>query len=116
MTREAGEILFELERPGLHFHLKLHHPTVSLGVIVDDEGLAICHGDDGAAESPHYIAKGARPKRLRIFLDYGSIEVFADRGRWAGTKRISGFEPVQSARLIAETGGVLHATVWALKP
>lgn len=110
------EILFELEKPGAHFRLKLDHPTVRLEVVVDDEGLAICHEDGGAARSPHYIAKGARPRRLRIFLDYGSIEVFADRGRWAGTKRISGFEPVQSARLIAETGAVLHATVWALKP
>jgi beta-fructofuranosidase len=112
----AVEILFELATPGTNFHLALEHPNVRLGVLLDDEGLAICHERDGETTSPRYIAKGARPKRLRIFLDYGSIEVFADNGRWAGTKRIDGFEPVRSAILSAEAGTILHATVWALKP
>lgn len=112
----AVEILFELETAGAHFHLKLDHPNVRLGVVLDDEGLAISYQDGAGAASPRYIAKGARPKRLRVFLDYGSIEVFADQGRWTGTKRIDGFEPVRSARLVAETGTVTRATVWALRP
>jgi len=53
---------------------------------------------------------------VRIFLDYGSIEVFADRGRWTGTKRIDGFEPIRSARMKAAAGAVAQATIWALKP
>lgn len=112
----AVEILFELATPGTNFHLALEHPNVRLGLLLDDEGLAICHERDGETTSPRYIAKGARPKRLRIFLDYGSIEVFADNGRWTGTKRIDGFEPIRSAILSAEAGTILHATVWALKP
>lgn len=109
----AIEILFELDEPGAPFELELDHPEVRLGVGLTDAGLFIRYGREGR-ESPSYIAQGARPKRLRVFLDYGSIEVFADHGRWAGTKRITGFEPVRSARLTA--GTVSHATVWALKP
>jgi beta-fructofuranosidase len=110
----AVEILFELEVPGSHFSLELEHPRVRLGVVLDEEGLRIVHEDSARPTSPRYIAKGARPKRLRIFLDYGSIEVFADNGRWTGTKRIDGFEPVRSAVLTAEAGTIGHATVWSL--
>lgn len=111
----AVEILFELAEPGLSFDLELDHPGARLGVVCDDDGLWIRH-EVGDAPSPRYIALGARPRRIRIFLDYGSIEVFADHGRWAGTKRIDGFAPIRSARLTAEPGAVTHATVWALKP
>jgi beta-fructofuranosidase len=48
-------------------------------------------------------------------VDYGSIEVFADHGRFVGTKRIDSFEPVRSARLKAAQGAVSHATTWMLK-
>ncbi|WP_428413917.1 GH32 C-terminal domain-containing protein [Pararhizobium sp.] len=64
---------------------------------------------------PRYIARGARPMNLRIFLDAGSIEVFADHGRWAGTKRIEGFEPVRSVRLEAAEGYVTSGRIFALK-
>lgn len=110
----AVEILFELSEPGLPFELELDHPAARIGVGVDEAGLHIRYGVDGA-ESPDYLAVGARPYRLRIFLDRGSIEVFADHGRWAGTKRIEGFEPARGARLRAEQGAVAFATIWALK-
>ncbi|OJG00080.1 beta-fructofuranosidase [Pararhizobium antarcticum] len=111
----AAEILFELNDAGTPFELELDHPDVRLGVFVDDVGLWIRHEVEGAGASPDYVARGARPKRLRIFLDYGSIEVFADDGRWVGTKRIDGFAPIRSARLTAPSGSVANATVWALR-
>lgn len=117
LVNGAVEILFELAEPGTPFRLQLNHPGVDLQVVVDGDGLAIRYREEGQEkESPRYLARGARPRRLRIFLDYGSIEVFADRGRWAGTKRIKGFEPVQSVWLEAEPGTVRNAIVWALKP
>ncbi len=116
LVNGAVEILFELTEPGAHFKLQLNHPHVDLQVVADDQGLAIKYLEENQVSSPHYLAKGAKAKRLRIFLDYGSIEVFADHGRWAGTKRIKGFEPVQSVWLAAEPGAVAHAIVWALKP
>ncbi len=67
-----------------------------------------------AKASPRYIAAGARPSTVRIFLDAGSIEVFADDGRWTGTKRLPGFKGVSSARLIAAEGSVMAAEIWQL--
>ncbi|NTF31238.1 GH32 C-terminal domain-containing protein [Rhizobium skierniewicense] len=111
----AVEILFELEKPGLPFELELEHPTVKLGVVCDETGLWIRYEDGRDGPSPRYISEGARPFRLRIFIDYGSIEVFADHGRYVGTKRIDSFEPVRSAQLKSTSGAVSHATTWMLK-
>ncbi|HCL64883.1 MAG TPA: beta-fructofuranosidase [Rhizobium sp.] len=110
----AVEILFELRDPGARFDLRFDHPGVRLGVVQDETGLWIRHEIEGKT-SPRYIAPGARAKRLRIFLDYGSIEVFADHGRFTGTKRIDGFEPVRSARLVEGTADISYATIWALR-
>lgn len=112
----AVELLFELTKPGLPFELELDHPDVRLGVVCDETGLSIRHEDGSSdATSPRYISQGARPFRLRIFIDYGSIEVFADHGRYVGTKRIASFEPVRSATLKTTEGAVAHATIWSLK-
>ena len=83
-------------------------------LVQDETGLVLRYERPGQP-SPHYIAEAARVSRLRIFLDYGSIEVFADDGRIAGTKRIDGFDPVRSARLTAPTGTLRSATIWALR-
>jgi len=112
----ASEILFELNEPGKPFEVEFDHPDVRLGLVSDEDGLSIRYQRNGEAEdAPRYIATGAHPKRIRLFLDYGSIEVFADRGRWVGTKRIAGFEPVRSVRLKVDPGLVSHATVWSLE-
>ncbi|GEO83508.1 MULTISPECIES: GH32 C-terminal domain-containing protein [Alphaproteobacteria] len=110
----AVEILFDLNEPGLAFDLTLEHPHVALGLVQDETGLWLRYGSPDRA-SPRYIVEGAQVQRLRIFLDYGSIEVFADGGRIAGTKRVDGFEPVSSARLSASPDAIRHATIWALR-
>lgn len=110
----AVELLFDLREAGLPFDLSLEHPDVDLGLVQDESGLWLRFDRPGLT-SPRYIVEGARVRRVRIFLDYGSIEVFADGGRIAGTKRIDGFEPVRSARLSAAADAVHHATVWALR-
>jgi beta-fructofuranosidase len=109
------EILFELSEAGTPFELELDHPTVRLAVVSDDTGLWIRHEDGRDSPSPRYLAQGARVSRVRIFIDHGSIEVFADRGRHVGTKRIESFEPVRSARLTTQKDAVTHATIWALR-
>lgn len=115
----AAEVLFDLREEGAPFRLDFEHPSVSLALVQHQEGLEILHGKKGAeaAEpSPRYLARRASVSRLRVFIDYGSIEVFADGGRVAGTKRIDGFEPVQSLRLAADADVVTRATVWGLRP
>lgn len=111
----AVEILFETLEPGSHFDLEFDHAALRIGVVCDNAGLWIRHEDKNGGTSPRYIAKDARPSHLRIFLDYGSIEVFADRGRWVGTKRIDGFQPVRSAVLHTNPASIKHATIWSLR-
>lgn len=111
----AAEIAFELSQPGEPFELHFDHPHVRLGVGVDAEGLSIRYGRDGEPRGPRYLAAGARPKDLRIFLDHGSIEVFADNGRWTGTKRIESLDPVRSVRFAAPPGAMAKGTIWTLK-
>jgi len=108
----AVEIVLDLAELGAAFDLAFDHPDVKLGVRLDDEGFAIVFDVGTGKTPPRYIAAGATPKELRIFLDAGSIEVFADNGRWTGTKRIPGFSAARSARL---TGTVAVAKIWQLK-
>ncbi|MGF6177831.1 glycoside hydrolase family 32 protein [Ensifer sp. 4252] len=111
----AVEIVIELAAPGATFHLELDHPEVGLGVQLGPEGLIIHYAPPNGKETPRYIAVGAKPSTLRIFLDVGSIEVFADNGRWTGTKRLPGFAAVSTARLLASAGNIAAATIWHLE-
>lgn len=108
----AVEIVLDLIASGATFDLTFDHPDVDLGVKVDGNGLSIVFDPRTGKAPPHYIATGAKPSTLRVFLDAGSIEVFADNGRWTGTKRIPGFAAARSARL---EGAVAKASVWQLK-
>lgn len=112
----AVEIVIELAKPGAAFALAFDHSAVTLGVAVSGQGLSITYAATGQETGPSYIAAGATPQSLRIFLDVGSIEVFADGGRWAGTKRIEGFEPVRSARVSEGADAIRSARIYALKP
>lgn len=108
----AVEIVLDLAAPGAAFDLAFDHPDVTLGVKLDADGLAIVFDAGTGKTPPRYLAASARPSELRIFLDAGSIEVFADNGRWTGTKRIPGFAAARSATL---AGGVSAASIWQLK-
>ncbi|CAN7522058.1 GH32 C-terminal domain-containing protein [Pararhizobium sp. LjRoot238] len=111
----AVEIVIDLTEPGAAFELVFDHRLVTLGVSVSGQGLSINYAAPEQETGPSYIATGARPQSLRIFLDVGSIEVFADGGRWAGTKRIEGFEPVRSVRIASGVGAIRSARIHALK-
>ncbi|THV23828.1 GH32 C-terminal domain-containing protein [Peteryoungia ipomoeae] len=114
----ASEVLFDLNEAGAPFRLDFDHPGVELALVQHEEGLEIVYGQKGPEPSrtaPRYIARRASVSRLRIFIDYGSIEVFGDGGRVAATKRIDGFEPVQAMRLTADADVVSRATVWGLR-
>jgi beta-fructofuranosidase len=111
----AVEIVLDLAVPGAAVELAFGHPLVTLGVGVNEEGLLISYAAPGQEQGPRYTATGAKPQNLRIFLDVGSIEVFADGGRWAGTKRIEGFEPLQSVRVVSGVRAIRSARIYALK-
>ncbi|WP_429810375.1 glycoside hydrolase family 32 protein [Ensifer sp. B1-9] len=108
----AVEIVLSLPKPGAAFALTFDHPDVELGVKLDGDGLAIVFDAGTGKAPPRYLASGAKPSELRIFLDAGSIEVFADNGHWTGTKRIPGFSVARSATL---TAAEVSAKIWQLK-
>ena len=110
----AVEIVLELRAPGAAFDLAFDHPDAELGLRLDREGLSIVYDVANGREPPRYVAAGAQPSTLRIFLDKGSIEVFADDGRWAGTKRLPGIAGVRSARLISGGSEIAAASIWRL--
>lgn len=110
----AAEIVLEFDEAGKPFELTLSHPTLKLAVIADRDGLAILHeAADHGANSPRYIAQGARARSVRVFLDRGSIEVFADDGRYVGTKRLADPAPITAIHLEAAQGCAV-ARVWRL--
>jgi beta-fructofuranosidase len=114
LANGSVEILLTLRQAGDAFRLDLEHPEATVAVQLNDDGLSIPFSVANAKASPRYIAAGARPSTIRIFLDAGSIEVFADDGRWTGTKRLPSFKGVSSVRLTAPDGNVLAAEIWQL--
>ena len=111
----AAEIVIEFDQTGVPFELTLSHPTLKLAIAAGADGLAILHeGSNGSPAAPHYLASGAQVRSIRIFLDRGSIEVFADDGRYTGTKRLADAAPVTAIRLEAPQGRVTAARVWRL--
>lgn len=112
LPRGTAEVALDLTAPGRPLRLEIAHPDVPLGVAVGPEGLEIVHEEP----APRLIALGARPARLRIFLDTGSIEVFADDGRWSGTHRVPGAGRFTAIRLVADPADVAAARAWDLAP
>jgi beta-fructofuranosidase len=110
----AAEILLDLARPGAPFDLDLSCSGLECGVRLDETGLTIRYQLDDGRPAPRYCALGATPSSIRIFLDAGSIEVFANDGRWTGTKRLKDLAVPTGAKLHAEPGAVTAARAYAL--
>ncbi|WP_058598826.1 GH32 C-terminal domain-containing protein [Aureimonas ureilytica] len=109
-----AEILIELAEPGAPFHLELDHPTHRLALISDGASLELLFEPPGARVVPRYATPVSNLSRLRVFVDVGLVEIYADDGRWCGTKRIDSDEPVRAVRLASGTAA--SARVFALRP
>ena len=111
----AAEIVIEFDETGVPFELTLSHPALKLAITASADGLAILHESaNSGSPSPHYLAASVQVRSIRVFLDQGSIEVFANDGRYAGTKRLADPAPVTAIRLEAPQGRVAAARVWRL--
>lgn len=108
------ELSLDLAQAGGAVEIVFGHETLDLAVQVSADGLEIRYRESGQCTAPRYIAAQAAPRNLRIFLDRGSIEVFADGGRWVGSKRLASTAPVTSVRLLAKAGNVVRADIWRL--
>ncbi|APO79655.1 glycosyl hydrolase family protein (plasmid) [Rhizobium etli 8C-3] len=114
LVNGSVEILLTLGQAGNAFRLDLEHPGATVAVQLNKDGLSIPFSVANTKAAPRYIAAGARPSTIRIFLDAGSIEVFADDGRWTGTKRLPGFNGVSAVRLTAPERNIVAAEIWQL--
>ena len=112
LEKGQAEVVIELDRNDGPFEIDLYHNNIEITVKIDAEGMRLLYMDDSKSPTPDYFAPGANPSHLRLFLDIGSVEVFADNGRWAGTKRIAGFDPIHSMRI--REGAIKSAKVWSL--
>ena len=108
------ELLIDLAFAGAGVEIVFGHATLELAVRVSGDGLEIRCRESGQTSTPRYLASQEAPSSLRIFIDRGSIEVFADAGRWVGTKRLGGNAPLTSVRLQAKAGDVSRADIWRL--
>jgi len=87
----AVEIIIELDKASDDLRLDFQHSNVrGMGVVLSPEGLEILPGE--GTRKQRLLATGARPWNLRIFLDVGVIEVYANGGRWTGTYRVPDLE------------------------
>jgi beta-fructofuranosidase len=109
----AVEIRIVLAEARVAFRLEIGHPVSPLAIVGSLDGLEMLTGP-GVQPSKRYLAQGASPTELRIFLDTGSIEVFADEGRWTATKRVGGTEPFADVRLVADPTVVREVRAWKL--
>lgn len=87
-----AEIVLELAPEG---DVSIHFDG-DLAFTVTDAAMSLDF-DPGENAPIHRV--DARPARLRIFVDAGIVEIYADDGRWCFTKRLDGWARVGSLRV-----------------
>jgi beta-fructofuranosidase len=109
-----AEISFEVAG-GAPFRLTLSHSDRPM--VLEGSGSTLELIADWAlprARGVRHVAATGPVRRVRVFVDVGLIEIYADGGRWCGTKRVDSDRPVTAAQLDAESVG--QAEVWQLRP
>ena len=109
-----AEIEIELPAPGAPFRLDLDHPTHRLAIVGDGSSLELVFDPPGSRVVPRYATPTPGLSRLRVFIDVGLIEIYANDGRWTGTKRIDSDDKVTAVRLAS--GEAASARVHRLRP
>ena len=111
-----AEIEIEFAARGADFVVEFTHASHRLALVSSGSTLELQFEPPGFRAVPRYIAEGASPTRLRIFIDVGLIEIYADDGRWCATKRIDSDAPITAFKLASGLENVREARVWALRP
>lgn len=110
----TAEILIELSGANAPFRLAFAHPSIDLALEHDGTALELVHRPRaGDRDGPRYRAATPGLSRLRIFVDRGLIEIYADDGRWCCTKRLADASPV-TALAFASGEGVSRASIHAI--
>ncbi len=107
-----AELVIDLQ-PGTSFELTFEHPTHDLALSYDSRTLEFHYEPPGHRAVPQYRAEHPGLATLRVFIDVGLIEIYADGGRACCTKRIDSSLPV-GALSLAPGCRIDSAEVWAL--
>ncbi|MFT4014247.1 MAG: GH32 C-terminal domain-containing protein [Paracoccus sp. (in: a-proteobacteria)] len=116
LPQGLAEIELELTSPGATFSLELTHPTHHVALVSTGTSLELQFDPPGTRTVPRYAAEEAAITRLRIFVDTGLIEIYADDGRWCATKRLDSDEPFTGIRFHGDADAVGTVQVWTLRP
>ncbi len=102
---------------GLPFRLVLDHPEFPMAIVHDGQTLElVADWATHRGRRLYYVAETGPLTDLRLISDVGMIEIFADGGRWCGTKRIASDAPLTSVRLETGADAAVGANIWHLRP
>ena len=102
--------------PGTPFTLLLDHPDHEMALSYDGTELEFRFEPPGNRIVPRYRAPCPALGAVRVFIDVGLIEIYADEGRACCTKRFDSPLPVRAVRLARGQGGHIAGHVWTLRP
>lgn len=111
-----AELEIAIGKSGAPFRLAFAHPTFGLALNYGGGKLELDFKPPGNKATPRYFIEGIAPKKLRIFVDVGLIEVYVDDGRWCITKRIDSDAPIGAVSLTAEPDAIASASLRHLRP
>lgn len=81
------------------FVLAFDHPTHEMALTYDGRVLEFHYDPPGLRAVPSYRTAHPGLRDIRIFVDVGLIEIYADGGRTCCTKRVDSSVPVEAVRL-----------------
>jgi beta-fructofuranosidase len=110
-----GEIELILAEQATPFKVVFDHPTHAISLVYDGSTLQLHFQPPGERPVPRYSIDGVALTSVRIFVDVGLIEIYADEGRWCLTKRLESSQLFQSFSLEADGGSIRTARLWALR-
>lgn len=101
---------------GAPFRLTLDHQDAPVVLVHDGETLdLVTDGWPMRGRRVRQMAETGALTNIRVFVDVGLIEIYADGGRWCGTRRLDTDKPVSAVR-IESAGAITNAEIWQLRP
>lgn len=101
---------------GAPFRLTLFHDDGPVTLIHDGETIELVGEWPVRGRPVRSTAETGPLSTIRVFVDVGLVEIYADGGRWCGTKRLDSDKPVTAVRLEADARTITQAEVWQLRP
>lgn len=110
----AAELLVEFTVPGSAFTIILQHPTAALSVSYDGATLELHHQLSSERGGPHYRCDLPGLRRLRLLVDVGVIELFANDGEFCATRRLED-GMVTALEFVVAPGALVSEELWTLR-